>query len=144
LTTAGAAHAFTLKTRVYYEDTDAAGVVYYANYLKFFERCRSEWLRSIGHDQHDLAAEHRLAFVVRSVTIDYRQPARLDDLLDVDLQVEKIGAAHVIFRQTTRRHGSAGDGELVTAQVQIVCVNLTTMKSTKIPAWLRAKLESLQ
>ena len=70
---------FHYPVRIYYEDTDAGGVVYYANYLKFFERCRTEWLRSLGHEQVDLLATHDIAFVVKSVAVDYKRPARLDD-----------------------------------------------------------------
>lgn len=137
-----AAARFSLPTRIYYEDTDAAGLVYYANYLKYFERCRSEWMRAIGHDQGELAREHNIAFVVRSVRIDYHKPARLDDLLAIDLRVEKIGGAQVVFHQSARRQGNGE--ELVAASVQIVCVNLAAMKSTPIPSWLREKLEQLQ
>ena len=80
-------HAFTITVRIYYEDTDAGGVVYYANYLKFLERCRSEWLRSIGHDQTDLLRDPGIAFVVRSINLEFLKPARLDDLLTVSLEV---------------------------------------------------------
>mgnify|MGYP000016353222 CR=1 FL=1 len=73
---------FRYPVRIYYEDTDAGGVVYYANYLKFFERCRTEWLRSFGHHQTDLLANHDIAFVVKSVAADYKRPGRLDDALD--------------------------------------------------------------
>jgi acyl-CoA thioester hydrolase len=72
-------NAFTIPVRIYYEDTDAGGVVYYANYLKFLERCRTEWLRAIGHDQADLLRDPGIAFVVRSVSLEYLKPARLDD-----------------------------------------------------------------
>jgi acyl-CoA thioester hydrolase len=89
--------------RIYYEDTDAGGVVYYANYLKFLERCRSEWLRAIGHQQADLLRDPGIAFVVRSVSIEYLKPARLDDQLLVDLEVEKISRAQIFFRQHIRR-----------------------------------------
>ena len=134
--------AFTIPVRVYYEDTDAGGVVYYANYLRFFERCRTEWLRSIGHHQVDLLAEQGVAFVVRSVSCDYLRPARLDDLLTIGLTVEKLGRAQITFRQFARRHGS--DDDLVSGTVQIVCVKLDAMKTTPIPEFLREKLEALQ
>lgn len=139
-----AATRFSLPTRIYYEDTDAAGVVYYANYLKYFERGRAEWLRAIGHDQRELAREHNIAFVVRSVQIDYKKPARLDDVLDIELAVDKVGGAQVVFRQAARRRTGGEVEDLVVAAVQIVCVNLGTMKSTPIPGWLRDKLEELQ
>ncbi|MDR1709287.1 MAG: YbgC/FadM family acyl-CoA thioesterase, partial [Candidatus Accumulibacter sp.] len=81
---------FAFPVRVYYEDTDAGGVVYYANYLKFLERGRAEWLRWLGFDQVDLLRELGLAFVVRRVALDYLKPARLDDELSVDVEVERI------------------------------------------------------
>ena len=133
-------YAFTIPVRVYYEDTDAAGVVYYANYLRYFERCRTEWMRDIGHGQADFNREEGLGFVVRRVSVDYQKPARLDDALTVGLEVEKLGRAQVIVRQFVLR----GDEELVTGSVQIVCVDLKKMKSAAIPDHLHAKLEALQ
>jgi len=127
---------FILPARVYYEDTDAAGVVYYASYLKFFERCRTEWMRNIGQGQQALFDAHGLAFVVRNVNLDYLAPARLDDLLAIELSVEKLGRAQVIFRQRARRE----DKILVDGTVQVACVDLAKMKSAPIPQWLRAKL----
>ncbi|MQY51898.1 tol-pal system-associated acyl-CoA thioesterase [Rhodocyclus tenuis] len=140
-------NAFTFPVRIYYEDTDAGGVVYYANYLKFFERCRTEWLRAIGHEQGDLLRDPGIAFVVRSVNVDYLKPARLDDALVIGLEVEKVGRAQIVFRQHARRANPTAPEqweELATAVVQIVCVNLAQMKSTPIPAVLRGKLEMLQ
>lgn len=133
-------NAFSIPVRIYYEDTDAAGVVYYANYLKFFERCRTEWMRTIGHGQSDLARDEGVIFVVRAVSCEYLRPARLDDQLTVGLEVEKLGRAQVVFRQHVRR----GEEELVTGTVQIVCVNVEKMKSSPIPDFLRKKLETLQ
>ena len=140
-------NAFTIPVRVYYEDTDAGGVVYYANYLKFFERCRTEWMRMVGHDQSDLARDARIAFVVKSVSCEYLKPARLDDALSVGLEVEKLGRAQVVFRQHVRRAApGAVDGweELVSGAIQIVCVNVDKMKTAAIPDFLRTKLEALQ
>ncbi|MCL2020593.1 MAG: tol-pal system-associated acyl-CoA thioesterase [Betaproteobacteria bacterium] len=125
-----------MPTRVYYEDTDAAGVVYYASYLRFFERCRTEWLRAIGQGQQALLDSHGLVFVVRHVRLDYLAPGRLDDLLSIELSVEKLGRAQVVFRQRARRE----DCILVDGTVQIACVDLVKMKSAPIPDWLRAKL----
>lgn len=132
-------NAFTIPVRVYYEDTDAANVVYYANYLKFFERCRTEWMRQIGHDQSALKDAHGIAFVVRAASVDYLRPARLDDALTIGLEVEKMGRAQVTFRQHVRR----GEEELATGTVQVVCVDLEKMKSTPIPEFLRQQLETL-
>ena len=122
-------NAFTVPVRIYYEDTDAGGVVYYANYLKFFERCRTEWLRTIGHDQADLLRDPGIVFVVRAVNVDYLKPGRLDDALEVGLEVEKIGRAQITFRQHARRANPEAEGgweELATGTVQIVCVKLDT------------------
>jgi acyl-CoA thioester hydrolase len=143
--------AVSIPVRVYYEDTDAGGVVYYANYLKFFERCRTEWLRAIGHDQADLLRDPGIAFVVRAVNLEYRKPARLDDQLIVSLEVEKTTRVQIFFRQHVRRANPAvesGWDELVSGAIQIVCVNFAevdgTPKSTPIPDYLRSTLEALQ
>lgn len=140
-------NAFTIPVRIYYEDTDAGGVVYYANYLKFFERCRTEWLRDIGHDQADLLRDPGIAFVVRTVNVEYLKPARLDDQLVVGLEVEKISRAQIFFRQHIRRANpdvAGGWDELVTGTIQIVCADSALMKTTSIPPLLRTRLEALQ
>ena len=90
---------FSWRTRVYWEDTDAGGVVYYANYLRFMERARTEWLRTLGFCQRDLAHNHGVLFAVTRVRIDYRRPARLDDELSVTCEPRAVGAASVIFAQ---------------------------------------------
>ena len=139
--------AFSIPVRIYYEDTDAGGVVYYANYLKFLERCRTEWLRAIGHQQADLLRDPGIAFVVRSVQADFLKPARLDEQLLVDLEVEKISRAQIFFHQSIRRADekvSGGTVELLSAAVHLVCVNAARMKPTSIPAFLRSQLEALQ
>ncbi len=133
-------NAFTIPVRVYYEDTDAGGVVYYANYLKFFERCRIEWMRSAGYDQCQLALDAGIGFVARKATCEYLRPAHLDDLLTVGLEVEKLTRVRVIFRQHVRR----GDDELVTGTVEIACVDMATMKPAPIPDFLYSKLEALK
>ena len=133
-------NAFTIPVRVYYEDTDAGGVVYYANYLRFFERCRTEWMRFAGHDQSALASEAGIGFVARKASCEYLRPARLDDQLTVGLEVEKLTRVRVVFRQHVRR----GDDELVTGTVEIACVDMATLKPAPIPDFLYAKLEALQ
>ena len=133
-------NAFSIPVRVYYEDTDAGGVVYYANYLKFFERCRTEWMRLAGHDQSALAAEAGIGFVARKASCEYLKPARLDDELTVGLEVEKLTRVRVVFRQHVRR----GDDELVTGTVEIACVEMATLKPAPIPEFLHSKLEALQ
>ena len=138
-------NVFTLPVRVYFEDTDAGGVVYYANYLKYLERCRTEWLRELGHNQQNLIEEHNIVFVVRNINIDYLRPGRLDDLLQIGLEVGKLGRSQIIFRQHARRQEADGSWtELATATVQIVCIDFSKFKSAPIPDWLRAKLETLQ
>jgi acyl-CoA thioester hydrolase len=140
-------NAFTLPVRIYYAETDAGGVVYHSKYLDLFERCRTEWLRQLGHDQRDLIRDHNLVFVVRYIKIDYLKPGRLDDMLHIGLEVEKLGRSQIIFRQHVRRENADAEGgweELTTASVQIVCVDFAKMKSSPIPDWLRAKLETLQ
>ena len=133
-------NAFSIPVRVYYEDTDAGGVVYYANYLKFFERCRTEWMRLAGHDQSALAAEAGIGFVARKATCEYLKPARLDDELTVGLEVERLTRVRVVFRQHVRR----GDDELVTGTVEIACVEMATLKPAPIPEFLHSKLEALK
>lgn len=110
---------FIWNVRVYYEDTDAGGIVYYANYLKFFERARTEWLRAIGTNQHQLLQEHDVMFVVKSVSADYHAPARLDDVLKLTLRIEKLGRASIQFVQ------EAWNGEqlLNSARVKVGCVD---------------------
>ena len=133
-------NAFSIPVRVYYEDTDAGGVVYYANYLKFFERCRTEWMRQVGHDQSQLAADAGIAFMARKASCEYLKPARLDDQLTIGLEVEKLTRVRVVFRQHARR----GDEELVTGTVEIACVDTAKMTPTAIPDFLHSKLEALK
>lgn len=134
-----AATRFVLPVRVYYEDTDAAGVVYYANYLRFCERARTEWLRAIGFSQQRMLAEDGLAFVVRSVRADYRSPARLDDALDVVSTVTQLRRASITFGQRILRGGE----HLFDAEVQIACVDWNRGKPAPIPPAVRTPLEKL-
>src|SRR5574343_1055925 len=133
-------NAFTIPVRVYYEDTDAGGVVYYANYRKFFERCRTEWMRAAGYGQAQLANEAGIGFVARKASCEYLMPARLDDELVVGLEVEKLTRVRGVFRQHVRR----GNDELVTGSVEIACVDMATMTPAAIPDFLYSKLESLK
>ena len=129
---------FTLPIRVYYEDTDAGGVVYYANYLKFCERARTEWLRTFGVSQQALIDEQGLGFVVRSVQADYLAPARLDDALIVVTQVAMLRRASILFEQQLMR----GQELLFTARVLLASIDLRRQKPVAIPASLHALLES--
>lgn len=110
---------FTWEVRVYYEDTDAGGIVYYANYLKFFERARTEWLRALGVNQDILLREHDAMFVVKNVSADYHAPARLDDVIKLTLRIEKLGRASIQFVQ----EAWCGERLLNTARVKVGCVD---------------------
>ena len=121
--------------RVYYEDTDVAGMVYYANYLKYAERARTEMMRAAGATHAEMIEQHGIAFAVRRCTIDYRRPARLDDWLEVETSVTAIGAATVDARQLVRRAGEA----LVELAVQLVCVDRAG-RAARLPAPARAAL----
>jgi acyl-CoA thioester hydrolase len=122
--------AFDWNIRVYYEDTDAGGIVFYANYLKFFERARTEWLRHAGINQRELADSDGAMFVVKTVELDYRRPARMDDQLAVTVAVEKLGRASMLFFQECRR----GDEVLVTCRVKVGCVSTDGVAPLAIPA----------
>jgi acyl-CoA thioester hydrolase len=127
---------FSIPVRVYYEDTDTAGVVYYANYLRYLERGRTEWLRTLGIEQLRLAQEAGLVFAVRSLAIEYLKPARLDDVLAVLTELTLAGRAQVTLRQWIER---AGD-RLVEATVRVACLDAGKMKPAALPADLRRKM----
>jgi len=128
---------FRWRLRVYYEDTDAGGIVYYANFLKFFERCRTEWLRALGVNQISLAADHGLQFVVMSIACDYRQPARLDDELTVLAQIERAGGASLVFVQELWREQVL----LAHGRVKVACVDARKLAPAPLPASLVAALK---
>jgi acyl-CoA thioester hydrolase len=121
---------FVWPVRVYWEDTDAGGVVYYANYLKFLERARSEWLRSLGVGQNELAAGHGVLFVVRRVEADYLRPARFDDHLRVTCRLLEAGRASLEIAQSVERDGTT----LLNARVRAACVATGTFRPARIPA----------
>ncbi len=127
-------HHFPL--RVYYEDTDLAGIVYYANYLKFIERGRSEYVRALGIDQVELKEGRGLVFAVRRVEADYLSPARFDDRLEVLTAIGQIGGARLVMAQRVMR----GEEILFTAQVTLVLMSLEG-RPVRIPADIRARLE---
>ena len=126
--------AFRLRLRVYWEDTDGAGIVYYANYLKFLERARTEWLRALGFGQSELAGQHGLVFVVRSVAVEFLRPARLDDELAVTVNRPRLGASTVDLDQFVER----GKERLVSAGVKLACVRIAAFQPARIPRALRA------
>lgn len=129
--------------RVYYEDTDSGGVVYYANYLKFMERARTEWLRAHGFEQTDLARNHGMIFVVRDVQITYLRPALFDDLLRVTVAVHGTGRSWIGFTQTVEHAPEQRKAVevLARAQVKIVCVKQSSFKPVEIPDIIRQKME---
>ena len=120
---------FELLQRVYWEDTDAGGVVYYANYLKFMERCRTEWLRSLGIDQHRLRLDRRLQFAVVSVAVDFLLPAVLNDEIIVTAELERLSGATISFKQTIMR----GEDQLIDASTRVACLDSGTLKPRAIP-----------
>jgi acyl-CoA thioester hydrolase len=132
------AQPFMWTVRVYYEDTDAAGVVYYANYLKFMERARTEWLRVQGFEQTDLAHKYGVAFVVRSAAINYLRPARFNDGLQVTVELIKVGAGHIDLIQRVLRE----DELLSDAAIKIACVGLRTMRPVRIPQPLATRIRT--
>jgi acyl-CoA thioester hydrolase len=131
---------FSWPVRVYYEDTDAGGVVFYANYLKFFERARTEWLRSIDVHQHDLVHLEKVVFVVKSSSIDYHAPARLDDELSITVLIEKLGRASVQFLQQAWRVNGNVPLLLTTARVTVACVENTSFRPCPIPTGVLQKI----
>ena len=123
--------------RIYYEDTDAGGVVYYANYLKFAERARTELLRNLGLEQSKLLEKDGIIFVVRHVEMDLLKPAKLDDLVDIATTIEKIGGASVIMYQQITCNGNA----LVNVRVVVASVN-SDIKAARIPEHVRKKMQT--
>ena len=127
---------FHWPVRVYYEDTDAGGVVFYANYLKFFERARTEMLRSMGFEQDQLITEQKLIFVVRSVQIDYLKPARFNESIDVTAEVTLAKKVSLNFKQVITR----GEDVLCKGNVRIACLDAETLKPKTIPEDLLQQL----
>ena len=132
---AAPSEVFSFPVRVYWEDTDAGGVVYYANYLKFLERARTEWLRSRGHSQQSLSTEQGIQFMVLGVGIEYRAPARLDDLLRVTCVPKVESRTTARFVQHIHRE-SPRPGLLVEASVRVVCVDSGTLRPRRIAEYL--------
>ena len=128
---------FRHPVRVYYEDTDAGGVVFYANYLKFMERARTEALRALGFEQQRLAVADDLVFAVVKVTVNYRLPAKLDDLLEVGARVVAVGRSSIVFEQYIRRR----DDLLADGEVRVACLGASTFKPRSIPDNIRKALQ---
>lgn len=130
---------FSWPARVYWEDTDGGAIVYYANYLRFLERSRTEWLRALGHSQQQLLREAGILFTVVSMQVDYRAPARLDDELEVTCEPRAEGAASLRFAQRVyraARGAAAGPGLLLEADVRVACVDAQSMKPRRLPQFL--------
>jgi acyl-CoA thioester hydrolase len=130
---------FQWPARVYWEDTDGGGIVYYANYLRFLERARTEWLRAQGHSQLQLQKEPGIVFAVVSLTVDYRAPARLDDELSITCAPRAEGAASLRFAQQIFRAGAARQ-LLVEANVRVACVDAHSLRPQRLPAFLSEAL----
>ena len=125
---------FSWPVRVYWEDTDGGGIVYYANYLRFLERARTEWLRSLGHSQQELARTPGILFAVAALSVEYRRPARLDDELTITCEPQGERAAAMRFSQRILR---APQGELlVEAQVRVVCLDARKLRPKRLPGFL--------
>lgn len=130
---------FNWQVRVYYEDTDSGGVVYYANYLRFMERARTEWLRTLGVEQDTLSQQEGLIFAVRSIQLEYVKPAKFNDLLDVSVAISKTGKASLTFDQAI----SQAEGQkqlLCDGKVKIACLNCETFRPQAIPENIRREL----
>ena len=123
---------FRWAVTVYYEDTDAGGVVYYANYLKYMERARTEWLRQMGFEQDRLKARDGVLFAVRSASVEYHGPARLDDRLEVSARLLEKGRSSMVIGQDVSRI-DAGGAPLCTGRIQVVCVDAESWRPRSIP-----------
>ena len=124
---------FSLPVRVYFQDTDAGGVVYHANYLNYMERARTEWLRTHGYSNAELMKQFGVVFVVRSLKLDYLKPALLDDILSVTAQIKDIGRSRISLLQTVQRK----DESLAEAEVHLACVSIESFKPVSVPEVLR-------
>ena len=133
----GQAKEFVWPVRVYYEDTDSAGVVYHSNYLKFMERARTEWLRALGNSQNELQAQEGAIFVVTRMNIEFLKAARIDDLLSVRARITGAGGASLTFDQSI--HNGAED-LICRAEVDVACLDARTFRPRRLPASLRLEM----
>lgn len=130
---------YQIPVRVYFEDTDAAGVVYYGNYLKFMERARSQWFQDCSIGMRDLMQRHSLVFVVSRTELNYHRSAKLEDLLSVSVQLKELRRVSAVFEQTISRNGEP----ICSGLTRVGCVNTTTLKPAPIPPEVMADLQSL-
>jgi acyl-CoA thioester hydrolase len=129
---------YTWRARVYWEDTDGGGVVYYANYLKFMERARTEWLRSLGHSQHEIAHTLGVVFAVAEAHVNYRKPARLDDELLITCVPVPEGKVSIRFQQSIMRTGAGPkDTLLADGEVRVVCVDAKSFRPRRLPDFIQ-------
>ena len=126
---------FTWQVRVYYEDTDSGGVVYYANYLRFMERARTEWMRALGFEQDRLIREDGILFAVRSANVEFLRPARFNDLLSVGLDVVHRGRASLTFSQTIAQCADE-QVPLCSGEVKIACLEAASFRPRPIPDYI--------
>ena len=129
---------FDFPQRVYFEDTDAGGVVYHAQYVKFLERARTEWLRYLGFTNSELERKYTMLFIVSEIAVEFVKPARLDDAVNISVAIENLGRVRVTFHQEIRR----GEDTLVKARVSVACVMAETFKPIEIPTDVRKKMEA--
>lgn len=133
------ASTFSWPVRVYYEDTDSGGVVYHANYLNFMERARTEWLRALGFEQTDLKTQLQVIFVVHSMALQFKSPARFNDEIAVQSEIVRVGHGSVEFTQTITRAAQT----LIIASVKLACVDSETFKPTPIPDVVKTAMENV-
>ncbi len=130
---------FKWSIRIYFEDTDSGGVVYHSNYLKFMERARTEWLRSLQINQAELKKKDKIMFVVANVNIDYKKAARFNDELDIKTSLDKIGASRVDLTQNIMKNSDL----YTSAKVNIACIHSETFKPQRIPKLIKQQMEIL-
>ncbi len=129
-------NVFSIPVRVYYEDTDAGGVVYYANYLRFMERARTEWLCALNVNQNELSGSESVVFAVRSVRVEYVRPARLNDMLEITAALDRVGPASLSFVQEVRR-----DGEILcSGLVKVACLDARGFFPKPIPSYILSRI----
>ena len=130
--------AFSIPVRVYYEDTDAGGVVYYANYFRFMERARTEWLRGLGFEQDELARDPGVLFAVRTAKLEFLKPARFNDLLEATVEIRGRGRASLTFGQRVQR----GDEVLCEGEVRVACLEAKSFAPCPIPPTILSRLDA--
>jgi acyl-CoA thioester hydrolase len=135
---------FVWPVRVYYEDTDTAGVVYYANYLKFMERARTEWLRSFGFEQDALIRDEKMIFAVRSVSVEYRRPALFNDALKVTASIKQFGKASIDFEQAVIRNTQGEEDLLATGKIKLACLDSESLRPKPLPSPIAEVLLSVR